>query len=287
MCAQLSLIRLRCSYEEVVCPCLPFKRIAKTRIRLGGWPRCGFVRFFRWCLDPHGRADAVRALEQPTASLAEQDGAKYRTCEIHKYGCLSRDGPQIAGRPSLKAVHAHLSVTGYTAGRTASVGGLYETRRVQLRAHAILGQKSQKHTENRENACDNCIAGGWFRTDFHGPQTRMASLVLRAGNTRWSHACDLSIRYFMPRSHEALRLSTGHVRTKPVWTRGKSHGMHCERARCSEEFWIVRTPYIPRPQGEHVQLSDMGYERIRAHRRPVRSLPGPNGSNVTKSRFAW
>ena len=32
------------------------------------------------------------------------------------------------------------------------------------------------------------------------------------GSTRGSHACVLSIRYFMPRSHEALRQSTGPVR---------------------------------------------------------------------------
>ena len=46
------------------------------------------------------------------------------------------------------------------------------------------------------------------------------------------------------------------------------------------------TAYIARtllcwPKVEHVQLSDMGYERFRAHTRPVSSLPGPNGSNVT------
>ena len=29
MCARLSLIRLNCSYEEALCPCLPIKRIAK------------------------------------------------------------------------------------------------------------------------------------------------------------------------------------------------------------------------------------------------------------------
>ena len=36
------------------------------------------------------------------------------------------------------------------------------------------------------------------------------------GYTRGSHACDLSIRYFMPRSHEAHGQSTGPVRAKPV-----------------------------------------------------------------------
>ena len=44
--------------------------------------------------------------------------------------------------------------------------------RVRVRVHAILWLKSQEHTENRENARDNSIAGGWFRTDFpqnYGP----------------------------------------------------------------------------------------------------------------------
>ena len=43
------------SYEEALCPCLQINRIAKTLIRLGGWPRCGFVRFFDdfWtCISP-------------------------------------------------------------------------------------------------------------------------------------------------------------------------------------------------------------------------------------------
>ena len=44
--------------------------------------------------------------------------------------------------------------------RTASEGAPSKTRGVDVRVHAILGQKSQEHTENRENACDNCIAGG-------------------------------------------------------------------------------------------------------------------------------
>ena len=51
--------------------------------------------------------------------------------------------------------------------------------------------------------------------------------------------------------------------------------MQCESARCFEEFLIV--PYIPRLKVEHVQLSDMGYQRFRAHRRPGSCLPGITG----------
>ena len=36
------------------------------------------------------------------------------------------------------------------------------------------------------------------------------------GHTRGSHVRDVSIRYFMPRSHEALGQSTGPIRAKPV-----------------------------------------------------------------------
>ena len=44
---------------------------------------------------------------------------KYRACRTHKYGRLSDltrttiYGPKIVGSPSLKAVHAHHSATGY------------------------------------------------------------------------------------------------------------------------------------------------------------------------------
>ena len=46
---------------------------------------------------------------------------KYRTCRLtHRYGhlsdltCTTIYGPKIIGNPSLKAVHARLSATGYT-----------------------------------------------------------------------------------------------------------------------------------------------------------------------------
>ena len=54
--------------------------------------------------------------------------------------------------------------------------------------------------------------GDFVRTS-HGPQPPLAPQVLRAGAHRGSHACDLSIRYFMPRSHEAFGQSTDPVNT--------------------------------------------------------------------------
>ena len=95
---------------------------------------------------------------------------------------------------------------------TASEVAHYETRRVHVRLQAILGQKSQEHTENQESACDNCIAGGYGLPTDH----RFLWLPKSYGpeKTRRFHACDLSIRYFMPRSYKVLGQSN--VREKPV-----------------------------------------------------------------------
>ena len=50
----------------------------------------------------------------------------------------------------------------------------------------ICWVKNRKNTQRTgKNACNNCIAGGWFRTISHGPQTRMAPQVLRAGEHPW------------------------------------------------------------------------------------------------------
>ena len=48
------------------------------------------------------------------------------------------------------------------------------------------------------------------------PVRRLHGPALHPVHTLGSHACDLSIRHFMPRSHEALGQSTGPVRAKHV-----------------------------------------------------------------------
>ena len=53
-----------------------------------------------------------------------------------------------------------------------------------------------------------------FVRTSHGPQRPMAPKSYKPGHIRGSHACDLSIRYFMPRSPEALGQPTGPVRAK-------------------------------------------------------------------------
>ena len=53
---------------------------------------------------------------------------------------------------------------------------------------------------------------GDFVRSSHGHRLVWILKSYGPGNTRGSHACVLSIRYFMPRSHETLRQSTGPVR---------------------------------------------------------------------------
>ena len=50
--------------------------------------------------------------------------------------------------------------TASARARTASEGAPFETRGIHVRVHAIMGQKSEEHTENQENAYGSCIAGG-------------------------------------------------------------------------------------------------------------------------------
>ena len=97
---------------------------------------------------------------------------------------MGSTGPVFAHYCSARlAVGCAKARTASVRTRTASEGHLTKlTRRVHVRFHAILGQKSQEHTENRENACDSCIAGGLIS---HGPQTHMAPQVLRPGEHPW------------------------------------------------------------------------------------------------------
>ena len=48
---------------------------------------------------------------------------------------------------------------------------------------------------------------------LHGPQNPKS---YEPGHTRGSQAYELSIRYFMPRSHYVLGQSAGHVKAKAV-----------------------------------------------------------------------
>ena len=73
------------------------------------WMQCRLVQ------TPYGLWNTLRL----HSSLAEQYGGKYRACRTHNYGRLSDltrttiYRPKVVGSPSLKAVHAHISDTGY------------------------------------------------------------------------------------------------------------------------------------------------------------------------------
>ena len=96
---------------------------------------------------------------------------------------------------------------------TAPEGAPTETLAVHLRVHAILGQnrKSTQRT-GRTHVTISSQEGDFVQTS-HGPENPKS---YEPGHTRRSQACELSIRYFMPRSQEVLGQSAGHVKAKPV-----------------------------------------------------------------------
>ena len=134
-----------------------------------------------------------------------------------------------------------------------------ETRGVHVRVHAILGQKSEEHTENRERMWQFHRS----RVISYGLPTDHSLLWLpksyELGHTRGSHACDLSIRYFMPRSYEALGQSAGPRKGQTYVNTWEITRHVIASPHDVDEIWIV--PYIPRLKVEHVQIwatSDSG-----------------------------
>ena len=87
-------------------------------------------------------------------------GARRESCVVQKapIHASSTAGPVFAPYWSARlAVGCSKARTASARVRNASDGAPSETRGVHVRVHAILGQTSQGHTENRENACDNYI----------------------------------------------------------------------------------------------------------------------------------
>ena len=135
--------------SEVLCPCLPIMRIAKSLIRLCVWPRCGFVRFFpvrgriargwkmsmymhsfpRWASDDFGPVDS-------------------RACQIRQTPIImGSTGPVFVPYCSVRlAVGCSKARTASARARTPSEGAPYETRRAHVRVHAALGQ-NRKNTQ--------------------------------------------------------------------------------------------------------------------------------------------
>ena len=86
-------------------------------------------------------------------------GARRESCVFQKSPIhVGSTGPVFAPYWSARlAVGCSKTRTASARARTASEGAPSETRGIHVRVHAILGQKSQEHTENQENACDNYI----------------------------------------------------------------------------------------------------------------------------------
>ena len=157
MCAQLSLNRLRCSHEEDLCPCLLIKRIAKTLIRLDGWPRCGFVRFFDDIWTRTGPYSPYSPwLKDEPVQLSEMG---FRRFWARRESCVVQKAPILVGStgPVLAPYWSARLTVGYSKARmasararTASKVAPSETRGVHVRVHAILGQKPKIARTHRE-----------------------------------------------------------------------------------------------------------------------------------------
>ena len=139
--------------------------------------------------------------------------------------CVVQTAPMLVGstRPVFAPYWSARLAVGYSKARTASArartafeGASSETRDIHVRVHAILGKNRKNTQRTGRTHVTNALQKADFVRTSHGPQTPMTPQSLWAGHTRVSHACDLRIRYFIPRSHEALGQSTGPVRAEPV-----------------------------------------------------------------------
>ena len=86
-------------------------------------------------------------------------GARRESCMVQKAPIhVGSTDPVFASYLSARlTVVCSKARTASARARTASEGAPSETSGAHVRVHATLGQKSQEHTENRENACDNYI----------------------------------------------------------------------------------------------------------------------------------
>ena len=140
MCARLSL---------------PIKHIANTLIRLGGWPRCGFVRFSMIFGPVRGRIAC--GWKRSKYSFQRWDSADFvhgpkgaHTCWFYR--------PCICPILDCKTGHRLFqSQYGVCTGPHCIRRDTFRNPWGHVQVDAILGQKSQEHTENRENACNTYI----------------------------------------------------------------------------------------------------------------------------------
>ena len=159
MCAQLCLIILRCSYEEAFCPCLPIKRIAKPLIRLGGWPRCEFVRFSMIFGPLRGRI--TRGWKMSMYSFQRWASDDFGPIESRAW---SKRRPYMGSTGLVFAPYWLIRQTvGCSKASTASAKKFKNTQWT-WRTHVTVASQEVD-----------------FVRTSHGPQTPMAPQVLRAG----------------------------------------------------------------------------------------------------------
>ena len=194
--------------SEALCPCLPIKRIVKSLIRLSVWPCCRFVRFFAgfwprtgpyspWLNDEHVQLSVMgfrRFWARRWSCVSDLTSA--HTCGFYR-PCIC---PILSTRLAVGCSKAH---TASARAGTASEGAPYEIRKVHVQVHAIQGQN-----------CKNTHRMGECMWHLHHRRVRTFHRLVRLpksygpGHTHGFHACDLSIRYFMPRSHETRTVTT-------------------------------------------------------------------------------
>ena len=142
--------------------CLPIKCIVKTLIRLGGWPRCGFVRFFDdfWT----GTGPYTPWLKDEHEKLS--DLMDFWRFWAHRVSCMVQKTPICLHRPALH-LKGHLpKPVGY--------------------GFMLYWAKNHKNTQ-RTGIMHLTIASqeGDFVQTSHRRQTPMAPQVIRAGALPW------------------------------------------------------------------------------------------------------
>ena len=160
-----------------LCPCLPIKHIAKTLIRLGGWPCCGFVRvssvfwtrkgpYSPWLKDLH-------------VQLSEMGFRRFGLVDSRVW---SERLPYVW---VLQALYLHLSdlqdwpygVPKPVLHRKGHLINPYGTRSCYTKPKLV-----RTHREPGEHMWQ--LHHGRVQTS-HRQQTRMAPQVLRAGKHPW------------------------------------------------------------------------------------------------------
>ena len=189
ICAQLSLIRLRCSYEEALCPCLPIKRIAKPLIRLGGWPGCGFVRFSMICFTRTGPYNRARGWKMSINSFQRWASDNFGLIESRAwskrrpymgstgpvFAAYCKTGQSVVPKPVRRLHGPALHLKGHLP---KPVGYTYRF---------MLDWAKNRENTQRTRRMHVTIASqeGDFVQTSHGPQTPIPPQVLRARAYPW------------------------------------------------------------------------------------------------------